>query len=345
MAYNTRPTIRSRLLGTKLRRARKLRGLSVEEVAARAKKAASSVYRNESGHTPPKGKALSAYVTLYQPDFAKERADWIAGEVARFDESLARVDQAQASPEDREAIQRVRDTVAAQAEAQVDAWIATRREEWAKEVSRWQLLSKESGKRGPWAESGRTVGPSYQDFAEAEAMAEQIYTWSAQAIPGLLQTKTYSEGVIRPAAEAYPVGAYPVDHLLTLREQRKGLLTRRQLPEIHAVVDEAALMRLVGGPDVMQEQFRHLLMLVETKGLHLQVLPFAAGGHTGLSGAFDLFGFGPDTMVFREGHGDGTFIDDDEQVHLYQARYQLLQDQAWSSEETLGYLQDVLTSE
>ncbi|MDQ1041496.1 transcriptional regulator with XRE-family HTH domain [Streptomyces sp. V3I8] len=343
MAYGTRPTIRSSLLGRKLKRAREAAGFtSASDVAAKLGRAASTVYRNESGHTPPRGNALRGYIKLYEPDFTARRQEFIRQKVARFDGGLGGLDEQHASDDQRTAIQTVRQTIEEQAAAQADEWVRQQKEEWEREVARWKLLSVESSEGSAWAESGKIVGPSHQDFAEAEAMADDIRTWSAQVVPGLLQTTEYSQCAIKPAAEVDP--NYPLSDALRHREQRKGLLARPRRPRIHAVMDEGALRRIVGGPRVMENQLVHLVNLALTDEVRIQVLPFEVGAHNGMGGSFDLFSFGSDMMAFREGHGDGTFIDDPAQIELYQVRFRLLQDRAWSPEKTLGYLHDALAN-
>ncbi|WP_328499410.1 Scr1 family TA system antitoxin-like transcriptional regulator [Streptomyces sp. NBC_00414] len=54
---------------------------------------------------------------------------------------------------------------------------------------------------------------------------------------------------------------------------------------VYAVVWEAALRQLVGGPDVMRAQLEHLLHVAQLPNVRLQVLPFRTGGHPTVSGS------------------------------------------------------------
>lgn len=278
MAYGSEPTVRSWLLGAKLTQARIDNNMSVQDVAARAERNASTIYRNESGITAVNTTLIEFYINLYKP----KKAD----------------------------------------------------------AAHWRDLAKHSRQRGPWGPSGRILGPTYRDFADAEAMADVIVTWNPQAVPGLLQTTEYSRTVIAAAAEAYQAGSYPTEQYIELREQRKSLLEKEDRPRMSVVLDQGALERDIGGPKVMLAQLEHLLALSVTNRMSIRVLPYEAGSHAGLSGGFTIFQFGRDAIVFREGHGDGTFIDDAEQVGVYQARYDLIQSKAWSTLQSRQYMRN-----
>jgi hypothetical protein len=63
-------------------------------------------------------------------------------------------------------------------------------------------------------------------------------------------------------------------------------------------VDEAALRRPVGGPEVMREQLRELLR--PRPNVTIRVVPFQAGVHPGLEGGFVLLDFPQDTSFPTE---------------------------------------------
>jgi hypothetical protein len=64
--------------------------------------------------------------------------------------------------------------------------------------------------------------------------------------------------------------------------QRQQILLRPDPPRLWAVLDEAALRRPVGGRAVMRAQIQHLLEAARHRHIRLQVLPFSAGGCTGV---------------------------------------------------------------
>lgn len=287
MAYNGRPTIRRKILGRELTKAREAAGLTIEQVAAEASVSAATIYRQESGHVAVKPTMIPFFIHLYGIHDQTVEARW-------------------------------------------DAW------------------ARMAKTKGPWAASGSTVGPSYRDYAEAEDMARELRTWQLGVIPGLLQTTRYSEAVIRAAATVLP-GQLPSEEeeiasLVKLRETRKAILERDDSPRIWAVIGEAAILTppSVADRDAHKEQIQHLLNLGETKAT-VQVLPLDTGLHGCLSGSFTIIKFEDLNLVFREGYGDGSFVDDEERVRSYEARYARLHSQALSIADTRRYLHEVFS--
>ncbi|MFH8483179.1 DUF5753 domain-containing protein, partial [Streptomyces sp. NPDC018055] len=219
------------------------------------------------------------------------------------------------------------------------------------EIERWIKWAKKSKEKGPWASSGRTIGPTFRDYADAESLSEELRTWQPDAIPGLLQTKRYSEEIIRISGTVRP-GEQPSEEgeirdRIALREARKEILANNSTPRIWAVIGEAALRTPLdpNDPESHREQIQNLLILGETRAT-IQVIPMATGLHGCLSGAFDIitFGDGDVDMVFREGYGDGSFIENAAQVHAYRSRYERLLSQSMNVLDTRKYLEDLLAT-
>lgn len=213
----------------------------------------------------------------------------------------------------------------------------------------WSAWATRAKIKSPWAASGSTVGPSYRDYADAEDMASELRTWELGVVPGLLQTTAYSEMAIRAAATVLP-GQAPseedeIQARLTLRETRKGILNRSKPPRIWAVIGEAAILTPPSTTDknVHKEQIQHLLNLGETQAT-IQVLPMATGLHGCLSGSFSILTITGLDLVFKEGYGDGTFVDDEERVRPYKARYERLVMQAMSVQDSRLYMHRVLST-
>lgn len=213
------------------------------------------------------------------------------------------------------------------------------------EKERWLEYARKAKAPGVWATSGSTMGPTYLDYADAESMADELRTWQPLVIPGLLQTREYSEEVIGAAAAAYPMAtSYPVEELLKLREKRKEVLLRSEPPLSYwAVIGEAAVRTPCSGTGPWKAQLQHLLNLGD-QGAVIQILPHGSGIHPGTSGAFEVLTFGSDSVVFREGYGDGAFIDDDDPVRVYRARYEVLQAQAMPIARSRKYIHEILST-
>jgi hypothetical protein len=85
-------------------------------------------------------------------------------------------------------------------------------------------------------------------------------------------------------------------------------------------VDEAALRRPVGGRQVIRAQLERLIEAAELPNVTLQVLPFGAGAHPAMVGAFSVLRFGdqelPD-VVYVEHLTNALYLDRREDVDQY----------------------------
>jgi transcriptional regulator with XRE-family HTH domain len=203
-------------------------------------------------------------------------------------------------------------------------------------------LAKHGRTRGWWTGFDRTVGPAAIDLADAEDLATGVKTWHPCVIPGLLQTREYSAAVIevrRSLGEAEEVLA--ADGFLELRERRKEVLRREKPPHLWAIIGEAAILTEVGGKAVMDGQLRHLLNVAELPHVSIQMLPFSAGAHAGMSGPFMVMSFDATLdggIVFLENAGGNAFSDDPLEARQRTDRFAHLQAQALSVAETRRYL-------
>lgn len=128
-------------------------------------------------------------------------------------------------------------------------------------------------------------------YVGLEQGASRLRAYEPQIVHGLLQTADYAAAVIRrdPAARAEE----QVARLVGVRTARQAALTRAVDPlNLWAVLDEAALHRVVGNPPTMAAQLAHVAELAERRpNVTVQVVPFAEGAHGATSGAFALLGF------------------------------------------------------
>jgi transcriptional regulator with XRE-family HTH domain len=157
---------------------------------------------------------------------------------------------------------------------------------------------------------------SYLTF-EAEARALRNY--ESLFIPGLLQTEEYARAAVRHDALAF--SAKEVEERVQTRMERKTLLTKEEPLELWAIVDEAAIRRLVGGAEVMRDQLHHLLSLVEQlPQLTFQVVPFDVGAHPGMNGEFVMMEFAgaeEPEVVYMEGIHGALFLDAETDIRRY----------------------------
>ncbi|WP_433175346.1 helix-turn-helix domain-containing protein [Actinoallomurus sp. CA-150999] len=145
-------------------------------------------------------------------------------------------------------------------------------------------------KKGWWQRYATDLSPEMMDFIGLEADAIFIGLFELILIPGLLQTEAY----IRALMEKGQFADDPerVDRLVAVRMHRQELLEGPNPPKFSTIVDEAALRRQIGGRSVMRAQLQHLTDISCLPHIGLQVIPFAAGTHPGVSGAFEILDVG-----------------------------------------------------
>lgn len=179
-------------------------------------------------------------------------------------------------------------------------------------------LAAESEDRGWLLAYSDTVPNWFERYAGEEAEASDISMYQAEYVPGLIQTAAYCRAI--RAANSPDVTDEDLQRSVELRQARQVLLERDKPPTLHAVLNEAAVRRHVGGAAVMREQLLHLATLAERPNITLQVLPFEAGAHPAMIGAFTMLRFptaNGDPTVFVEVDSGALYPDRPVDVERY----------------------------
>jgi transcriptional regulator with XRE-family HTH domain len=186
------------------------------------------------------------------------------------------------------------------------------------DVADFLVLARQANAPGWWHHYGDLLPQWFRAYVDLESAARLIRTYEGQLVPGLLQTEDYMRALVGGAQlEDAPEEA---ERRVALRLGRQALLDREDAPRLWAVVDEAALRRPVGGPKVMRAQLERLIEAAELPNVTLQVLPFAAGAHPAMVGAFSVLRFAdqelPD-VVYVEHLNNASYLDRREEVERY----------------------------
>lgn len=202
-------------------------------------------------------------------------------------------------------------------------------------------LARQANNPGWWHRYSDVHPKWFEAYLGLEAAASVIRTYEVQFVPGLLQTGRYAEAVIRLAYGAAADGE--IERRVALRTGRQRMLYRTDPPPPHlwAVVDEAALRRPIGGPEVMCDELGFLIEAGRRPNITIQVLPFHAGGHAAAGGAFSLLRF-PDAdlpdLVYMEQLTGALYIDERRDVDTYIEAMERLCLEAAAPEESLEVL-------
>lgn len=172
---------------------------------------------------------------------------------------------------------------------------------------------------GWWWSFNDLLPPGYARYLEAEQTAVGLRTYTLGLIPDLLQTPSYARAVLKSRY----AGA-ELDRRCGLRARRRNILHGGRLHAVHALIDEAALRRPFGGPQVMRAQLQHLTDLCAQEHVTIQICPMAAAAHAPPGAPITLLrlpGRLPDLVWLEHQTGDGDWPPD-------VARYRTMLDRA-----------------
>lgn len=188
------------------------------------------------------------------------------------------------------------------------------------------------GEHGPWlAITMREQQRQLEELLARERQAVRIVNVAPLLIPGLLQTSDYARAIMVRAR----VPAHQVDTRVAVRVGRREALTRRDPAELLALIDESVLRRLIGGPQVMADQLRHLLKMAEMPNVDLRVVPGDSDWHEGLEGPFVLDTLADGSAVVHlETRASGLFLDEPEHVAPYREAAEVVLREAMSAAES-----------
>ncbi|GAA1014390.1 helix-turn-helix transcriptional regulator [Streptomyces thermogriseus] len=201
-------------------------------------------------------------------------------------------------------------------------------------------MAKDSRQQGWWHSFGDIP---YSVYIGLETDAASLRVYDPQVVPGLLQTRPYAEALITGALpETAPAD---IEKRVQVRMRRQERISATENPlRLWAVLDEAALRRVVGNRSVMREQLEHLVEQSLLPHVTVQVIPFEMGAHPGLNGQYAILEF-PDaadsSVVYIEGVTSDLYLEKANDVRKYSVMYEHLRAQALNVEQTRQFIADI----
>jgi transcriptional regulator with XRE-family HTH domain len=204
-------------------------------------------------------------------------------------------------------------------------------------------LAQEAQHKGWWEE--------YDDLGLSrliglEVRADQISSYEPSVIPWMFQTEQYARAVIKGILPGITDAV--LDQRVAARLRRQELLTRDPHPTFWSFVDEAALLRPVGGSRVMRDQLRKMVEVATTvPSITLQVVPLSLGAHSGLDSTFTLLEFDPPepAVVYIESLADPLYLDRPFEVDKYRDALKPLHTQALDPDASVRLITDLEADE
>ncbi|GAA3012813.1 helix-turn-helix domain-containing protein [Streptomyces fulvorobeus] len=130
---------------------------------------------------------------------------------------------------------------------------------------------------------------SLVEYVALEDIATGVRTWQGAFVPGLLQTPDYARALA--VGNADWDDPEEIERFVEAKVARQARLADSNPLALWAIVAEGALRQLVGGREVMRAQLERLSEAAAEPNVTVQVVPFLAGSHPGMTGAFSVVSF------------------------------------------------------
>jgi transcriptional regulator with XRE-family HTH domain len=211
-------------------------------------------------------------------------------------------------------------------------------------LQRMLTLAQQSNTAGWWARYDDVLADWFETYLGLEQATALIRTYELQFVPGLFQTEDYARAVTLLGHRAAPPAE--IERRVSLRLRRQDILhSPDALPKVWAVIDESALRRPLGGRTVMKAQLSHLVELIESPQVTLQIMPFDRGGHSAAGGSFSILRFAdnelPDVVYIEQLTG-ALYLDRPEEIDHYREVMNSLSAEAETPAESERQLKDLI---
>lgn len=180
-----------------------------------------------------------------------------------------------------------------------------------------------------WSE----VPAAFRSWTELEEKAPALRVWKPGILHGLLQTEDYARALIATVTGTSPETA--AARLTNRMERQKRILFREDPPDVWFIVDQLSLYRLVGSPEVMADQMRHLATIAALPNVTLQVLPAVA--HPANASEFIV----TDDATYAEHVVGGYVFTDDQTVSYLNRLFSTILSECYRASESLAMIAEV----
>lgn len=201
-------------------------------------------------------------------------------------------------------------------------------------------LAKAARDRTWWSEYRDVATSGLLQLIGFESAASVRRNFEPLVIPGLLQTREYARAIIHALDDG--IAPDRVEALVEIRMKRQELVDRPNPPQLFFILDEAAIRRVTGDPDLMRRQLRHLMEVAEKPNVMIEVVPFSAGVHPGMRGSFVVLEFpdpaDDDVLYVEDAEGGLVVREDQEEIQTYREIFEQLGDVALKPKESLSHI-------
>ncbi|WNZ12072.1 helix-turn-helix transcriptional regulator [Streptomyces sp. 11x1] len=181
----------------------------------------------------------------------------------------------------------------------------------------------------------------FRDAAKLESEAVELHVYDTQLVNGLLQTEEYARAVF--AMWQPLLDEALIEQRVAARLARQEIFSRRPAPHLSFVIEEAVLLRPLGGVAVWRGQLEHLRLTAEKRTIVIQVMPLSRQEHAGLAGPFTLMETKDGRrMAYTEVQSDSRVHTERLKVRELERSYGILRAQAHTPTESLALIEKLL---
>jgi len=203
-----------------------------------------------------------------------------------------------------------------------------------------------AGEDGWWSEYEGLFSDQQLRMFGMEYGAEEISTVESLLVPGLLQTEEYARTLI--TGDTSFIRQIEVQQRIDARMERQKRLTSDDPLRLNVVVSEAVVHQQTGGPDVLRNQLRYLITMIEAHRdtIDFRVLPFTSrvGAIRGCS-TFHIVDFARPrlpTLAWSEVPTHDELVEDQQRVRNMTTVFGHLQKESLGWEESLDLLSNLV---
>ena len=202
------------------------------------------------------------------------------------------------------------------------------------ERDRMMSLAREGKQTGWW----QSYDLDFSKYVGLETAAAELRYYQSTIVPGLLQTADYARAMLEVSMPKLTPAR--IEALLEVKLTRQRILQQDPPLRLWAVLDEAALHRIVGGPTVMAAQMDRLIEAASSPNVTIQIVAYEAGAHPAMDSTFDILQFAGSItpVVYVEGLVGKIYLEQQTDIDRYQDVFANLCTLALSSDESVDLI-------
>lgn len=200
-------------------------------------------------------------------------------------------------------------------------------------------------KKGWWEEYDDEILPEwFRRYVGFEQGASELRSYEPQFVAGLLQIPEYTLAILRRGPTE--MSEEPLAQVVELRCRRQAMVTRENEPvRFWVILDEAALRRAAGGPEVMKRQLDHLIESAQRPNITLQILPFSRGAHPGMGSGFTILKFpwptDPGVVYVESGWSAGVYLEQPHEIEDHSLIFDRLSELSLDPDASVAMMREI----